>query len=108
MVDYSQFEASTKSGIQADAGRIKKHDEIIGAVLSQRKSSKIIFVVCVCLLAAAAYFKLWIPTAVCALLALFFLWRGTGKISEEYMKEVYEEGLLVPGLIVKTQPITIM
>ena len=24
------------------------------------------------------------------------------------MKEVYEEGLLVPGMIVKTQPLTVM
>lgn len=108
MVDYSQFEASTKSGIQADAAHIKTHDEIIGAVLNQRKSSKIIFVVCLCFLALFIYLKLWIPTVVCGLLALFFLWRGTGKISEEYMKEVYEEGLLVPGMIVKTQPLTIM
>ncbi|MCM1257450.1 MAG: DUF3239 domain-containing protein [Roseburia sp.] len=108
MVDYSQFEASTKSKIQADAAHIKTHDEIIGAVLRQRKSSKIIFVFCVCFLVLFAYLKLWIPTAVCGLFALFFLWRGTGKISEEYMKEVYEEGLLVPGMIVKTQPLTIM
>ena len=35
MVDYSQFEASTKSGIHADSARIKKQDEIIGAVLRQ-------------------------------------------------------------------------
>lgn len=108
MVDYSQFEASTKSGIHADPARIKKQDEIIGAVLRQRKSSKIICIVCICILAVFVYLKLWIPTGISALLALFFLWRGTGKISEEYMKEVYEEGLLVPGMIVKTQPLTIM
>ena len=108
MVDYSQFEASTKSGIHADVSRIKKNDEIIGAVLSQRKSSKIIFVVCLAILAVLVYFKLWIPVGICALIALFFLWRGTGKISEDYMREVYEEGLLVPGLIVKIQPLTIM
>lgn len=108
MVDYSQFEASTKSGIHADVSRIKKYDEIIGAVLSQRKSSKIIFAVCLAILVVLVYFKLWIPVGICALIALFFLWRGTGKISEDYMREVYEEGLLVPGLIVKTQPLTIM
>ena len=107
MVDYSQFEASTKSGIHADPGRIRKNDEIIGKVLKQRKSSKIYCVLCV-LLAAGSFFIHWIITVVFGLAALFFLWRGTGKISDDYLKEVYEEGLLVPGLIVKTQPLTIM
>ena len=108
MVDYSQFEASTKSGIQPDVSRIKTHDEIIGAVLRQRKSSKIICAACICGLAVFLYLKLWIAAGIVGLLVLFFLWRGTGKISEDYMKEVYEEGLLVPGMIVKTQPLTIL
>ena len=92
MVDYSQFEASTKSGIHADPGRIRKNDEIIGKVLKQRKSSKIYCVLCV-LLAAGSFFIHWIITVVFGLAALFFLWRGTGKISDDYLKEVYEEGV---------------
>ena len=31
-----------------------------------------------------------------------------GKFSDEYLRELYEEGLLVPGMIVKTEPLTIM
>ena len=107
MVDYSQFEASTKSGIHADPKRIRKNDEIIGKVLKQRKNSKIYCVICV-ILAVASFYINWIITVILGLAALFFLWRGTGKISDDYLKEVYEEGLLVPGLIVKTQPLTIM
>ena len=42
------------------------------------------------------------------LLTLFFLWRAVGKFSDEYLREMYEEGLLVPGMIVKTEPLTIM
>ena len=53
-------------------------------------------------------FKSWIPTVICLLLALFFLWRAVGKFSDEYLREMYEEGLLVPGMIVKTEPLTIM
>ena len=37
-----------------------------------------------------------------------FLWRAVGKFSDEYLRELYEEGLLVPGMIVKTEPLTIM
>ena len=107
MTDYSQFEASTKSGIHADPNRIWKHDEIIGKVLKQRKSSKIYCVICT-LLAATCFFIHWIITVILGLAALFFLWRGTGKISDDYLKEVYEEGLLVPGLIIKTKPLTIL
>ncbi len=91
MVDYSQFEASVKSGIHADVSRIRQKDEIIKAVVKKRRSSAII---CVCFL--------------CFLLALFFLWRAVGKFSDEYLREMYEEGLLVPGMIVKTEPLTIM
>ena len=53
-------------------------------------------------------FKSWIPAVICFLLALFFLWRAVGKFSDEYLREMYEEGLLVPGMIVKTEPLTIM
>ena len=49
-----------------------------------------------------------ISSAVICLLALFFLWQAVGKFSDEYLREMYEEGLLVPGMIVKTEPLTIM
>ncbi len=107
MTDYSQFEASIKSGIQPDTKRIKKMDEIMAAVLKQRKDSKIICVICIILAIALFRFKLAL-TIVFGLLALFFLWRGTGQIPDSYLNEIYEEGLLVPGIIVKTQPLTIM
>ncbi len=50
MVDYSQFEASAKSGIHADVSRIRQKDEIIKAVVKKRRSSAII---CVCFLCMA-------------------------------------------------------
>ncbi len=107
MVDYSQFEASVKSGIHADVSRIRQKDEIIKAVVKKRRSSAII---CVCFLCMSgiSLFKSWIPAVICFLLALFFLWRAVGKFSDEYLREMYEEGLLVPGMIVKTEPLTIM
>ena len=107
MVDYSQFEASVKSGIHADVSRIRQKDEIIKAVIKKRRNSAII---CVCFLCMAgiSLFKSWIPAVICLLLALFFLWRAVGKFSDEYLREMYEEGLLVPGMIVKTEPLTIM
>ena len=106
MVDYSQFEASVKSGIHADVSRIRQKDEIIKAVVKKRRNSAI---TCVCLLCMAgiSLFKSWIPAVICFLLALFFLWRAVGKFSDEYLREMYEEGLLVPGMIVKTEPLTI-
>lgn len=107
MTDYSQFEASIKSGIHPDIKRIRKMDEITGVVLKQRKDSKIICVICILL--AIALFRVKLALAVISgLLALFFLWRGTGKIPDSYLKEIYEEGLLVPGIIVKTQPLSVM
>ena len=59
-------------------------------------------------MAGISLFKSWIPAVICLLLALFFLWRAVGKFSDEYLREMYEEGLLVPGMIVKTEPLTIM
>ncbi len=107
MTDYSQFEASIKSGIHPDPKRVRKMDEITGVVLKQRKESKIICVICILL--AIAFFRIKLAfTVVFGLMALFFLWRGTGQIPDSYLKEIYEEGLLVPGIIVKTHPLTVM
>ena len=107
MTDYSQFEASIKSGVHPDPKRVRKMDEITGVVLKQRKDSKIICVICI--IAAIALFRIHLAlTIISGLLALFFLWRGTGKIPDSYLKEIYEEGLLVPGIIVRTQPLTVM
>ncbi len=52
--------------------------------------------------------KRLIPALICILIALFFLWRAVGEFPGEYLRELYEEGLLVPGMIVKTEPLTIM
>lgn len=107
MTDYSQFEAGIKSGIHPDPKRVRKMDEITGVILKQRKESKIICVICIII--AIALFRVHLAlTIISGLLALFFLWRGTGQIPDGYLKEIYEEGLLVPGIIVKTQPLTIM
>ena len=107
VVDYSQFEASTKSGIHADVNRIRQKDEIIRAVVKKRRNSAITCVCFVCM-AGISLLKGWIPALICILIALFFLWRAVGKFSDEYLRELYEEGLLVPGMIVKTEPLTIM
>lgn len=49
VVDYSQFEASTKSGIHADVNRIRQKDEIIRAVVKKRRNSAITCVCFVCM-----------------------------------------------------------
>jgi len=110
MTDYSQFEASTKSGIHADPVRIRKQDELIGKVLKGRSSSIRNFIISLVLaLGVSLVLKSFIPAIVFGLAAAFFLWRfwGTG-VSDDYMKEVYEEGLLVPGMVVNTQPLTVL
>ncbi|MDE5717555.1 MAG: DUF3239 domain-containing protein [Lachnospiraceae bacterium] len=107
MVDYSQFEASVKSGIRADVSRIRQKDEIIRSVVKKRKKSAVTCVCFVCL-AGISLLKSWILAIIFILLALFFLWRAAGKFSDEYLREMYEEGLLVPGMIVKTEPLTIL
>ena len=107
MTDYSQFEASVKSGIHPDVKRIRKMDEITGVVLKQRKESKVKCVICIILAVTLFRIKVYL-TIIFGILALFYLWRGTGKVTDAYLKEIYEEGLLVPGLIVKTQPMTVM
>lgn len=110
MTDYSEFEASTKSGIHAEPARIRRQDELIGRVLRQRRSSIVGFAVSLVLAAGVSIvLKSFIPAIIFGLAAAFFLWRfwGTG-VSEEYMREVYEEGLLVPGMVVNTQPLTVM
>lgn len=110
MVDYSQFEASTKSGIHADPARIRKQDELIGKALRGRSGSIRNFIISLALaVGVSVILKSFIPAIVFGLGAAFFLWRfwGTG-VSDDYMREVYEEGLLVPGLVVSTQPLTVM
>lgn len=110
MTDYSQFEASTKSGIHADPARIRKQDELIGRVLKGRSSSIRNFIISLVLaVGVSIVLKSFIPAIVFGLAAVFFLWRfwGTG-VSDDYMREVYEEGLLVPGMVVNTQPLTVL
>ena len=71
VVDYSQFEASTKSGIHADVNRIRQKDEIIKAVVRKRRNSAITCVCFVCM-AGISLLKGWIPALICILIALFF------------------------------------
>ena len=110
MTDYSQFNASVTSGIHADMARIRKQDELIGRVLKQRGRSIWGIIISLALaVGVSILLKSFIPAIVFGLVAAFFAWRlwGTG-VSDEYMKEVYEEGLLVPGMVVNTQPLTVM
>ena len=81
--------------------------ETIRVVVKKRRNSAITCVCFVCM-AGISLLKGWIPALICILIALFFLWRAVGKFSDEYLRELYEEGLLVPGMIVKTEPLTIM
>ena len=39
--------------------------------------------------------KGWLPALICILIALFFLWRAVGEFPGEYLRELYEEGLMV-------------
>lgn len=94
VIDYSQFEASTKLGIHADVNRIRQKDEIIRAVVKKRRNSAITCVCFVCMV-GISLLKGWIPALICILIALVFLWRAVGKFSDEYLRELYEEGLMV-------------
>lgn len=109
MVDYSQFEASVKPGIHADTARIRQKDEIIRRVVKKRRRSAISFILCLCM-AGSTFFihNRLVPAIFFILLALFFLWRSWGRFSDKYLAEIYEEGLLVPGMIIKTQPLTVL
>ena len=70
VVDYSQFEASTKSGIHADVNRIRQKDEIIRAVVKKRRNSAITCVCFVCM-AGISLLKGWIPPSYVFLLRCF-------------------------------------
>lgn len=110
MTDYSQFNASVTSSIHADVARIRKQDELIGRVLKQRGRSIWGIIISLALaVGVSILLKSFIPAIIFGFVAAFFVWRlwGTG-VSDEYMKEVYEEGLLVPGMVVNTQPLTVM
>ena len=69
VVDYSQFEASTKSGIHADVNRIRQKDEIIRAVVKKRRNSAITCVCFVCM-AGISLLKGWIPALICILILI--------------------------------------
>lgn len=109
MTDYSEFEASIKSGIQADPKRIKRKDEIIKHIMFIQR----IFLYIALGLIGIGIVVLkwsWIPSVILWLAAAFCLWKyiGREKFSDSDLKDFYEEGLLVPGLIVKTEPLTIL
>lgn len=109
MNQYSEFEAQLKSGIQADADWIKKYDEVIkdmGKIYNKCLAVGLLF------LAAAAHAFFWNKIVMAVLLIpallLLFLFTRKPRWTKEERKEVYEEGLLVPGMIVKTNPLTVM
>lgn len=114
MKEETEFEASVKSGITPDAEFIRENDETMKKLREGMKSSPLAFLLF--LLAAVGFFFVnKIIMVICTLigvLALFLFIRKKGMIhkamGDEYLKDVYEEGLLVPGMIVKTEPLTVM
>ena len=92
MTDYSQFEASTKSGIHADPARIRKKDELIGKVLKGRSSSIRNFILSLVLaVGVSLILKSFIPAVIFGLVAAFFLWRSWGPGVSD--RGLYEGGL---------------
>lgn len=120
MTDYSQFEAGIKSGIRADSARIQKKDEILAPIL---KGTRRYFLAGVLLLGATVGLAVvslcqtggmplgsLIGCGLLFLTALFCLWcsfRRKKQIGSD-LREYYEEGLLVGGLIVNKEPLTLM
>lgn len=121
MKEDAQFEAELKSGISADAERIRKKDEIIVPII---KSSRRYLVVGLLFLAAAAglfvlrinsaglqppYWGFLLPVLlVLPAVFCFYMFSGNSKLSEQDLRGFYEEGLLVGALVIKTEPLTLM
>ena len=72
VVDYSQFEASTKSGIHADVNRIRQKDEIIRAVVKKRRNSAITCVCFVCMAGISLLKAGFLPSYVFLLRCFFY------------------------------------
>lgn len=121
MKEDAQFEAELKSGISADAERIRKKDEIIVPII--KSSRRYLVVGLLFLTAAAGLFVLRINSAglqppywgflLPVLLVLpavfcFYMFSGNSKLSEQDLRGFYEEGLLVGALVIKTEPLTLM
>lgn len=114
MKNDMEFEASMKSGITADVEFIKKNDELIEKYIKTTKNSPAVFLTAF-LAAIAFYFINKIVMIVCGLIgaaALFIFIRTKKEIHEiksrDYMVKAYEEGLLVPGMIIRTEPLIIL
>lgn len=118
MTDYSQFEAGLKSGIQADPVRIRKKDELIKPIL--RGARIFLLAGLIFFVSAASVFIHWMETGgsykhligsvVLVLCSFFCFWRFVGrqKMAGSRLREFYEEGLLTGGLIINTEPLTLM
>lgn len=116
----TEFEASIKSGILADPERIKKKDEIIVPILKGTRR----FLIAGIIFTAAAIgvgiysfyqvdgrisYRIFIAPVILLLVGVFCLWAfGRRKMTDDELREFYEEGLLVGGMITNTQPLTLM
>lgn len=115
MNEELEFEASIKSRITPDVAYIRQYDEILSGLIKENSKNNPLYFLCFFLAAVIFFFVNKIVMVICALLggaALFLYIRTKDYVKklkdEEYWKEIYEEGLLCPGMIIKTNPLTIM
>lgn len=121
MTDYSQFEAGLKSGIHANPKRIQTKDEIIAPIL--RGTRRFLMVGLLFLMVgvglalfffyqtgARISYKNFVTSIILLFAALFCFWRffSRKKMVNGDLREYYEEGLLVGGMIINTKPLTLM
>lgn len=109
MNEYAEFEAQLKSGIQADPDWVKRYDEVIkdmGKIYNQCLVGGLLLLILA--VPAFSWNKIVMTVLLIPALLLLFLFARKPRWSKEERKEVYEEGLLVPGMIVKTNPLTVM
>lgn len=110
-----EFEASIKTGITPDVEYIRQNDEIVKEELKESGKNNPMYFIGFLLAAVVFFFINKIVMVICALIgiAALLLYIRTAKYikmlrNEDYLKEIYEEGLLTAGLIVKTEPLTVM
>lgn len=112
---YEEFEASVKSQITPDVEFIKQNDEILKSLLKEGRKKSPVFFLLLLFAAVVFFFINKIIMIICALAGAIalFLYIRTRKFARElmdenYIKEIYEEGLLTAGMITKTNPLTVM
>lgn len=113
MNEEFEYEESIEARITPDAEFIKQNDEVIKGYLKEKNNP--VFFLGFLLAAVVFFFVNKIIMVVFALLgaAALFLYIRTKKYikditDENYWLEIYEEGLLCAGMIIKTDPLTVM